>query len=124
MDWQAEIETAAARIAGHTRITPVMLATIPGAGSLDLKFEHTQHTGSFKARGAFNTLLSAPVPKAGVVAASGGNHGAAVAYAARSLGHPAKIFVPEYAGPATLRHVRPESSRMDGSQCTDRKSVV
>lgn len=110
MDWQAEIETAAARIAGHTRITPVMLATIPGAGSLDLKFEHTQHTGSFKARGAFNTLLSAPVPKAGVVAASGGNHGAAVAYAAKTLGHPAKIFVPEVAGPAKIALIREQGA--------------
>jgi len=59
-------------------------------------------TGSFKARGAFNSLLSAAVPDGGVAAASGGNHGAAVAYAARRLGHPATIFVPEIASPAKL----------------------
>jgi threonine dehydratase len=110
MDWQAEIDGAAARIEGYTRITPVMQATIPGAGSLELKFEHTQHTGSFKARGAFNTLLAGPVPKAGVVAASGGNHGAAVAYAAKTLGHPAKIFVPEYAGPAKIALIREQGA--------------
>ena len=68
--------------------------------------ETFQHTGSFKARGAFNTLLSRPVPAAGVVAASGGNHGAAVAYAARRLGHPAHIFVPEIAGPSKIALIR------------------
>lgn len=110
MDWHAEIEAAAARIAGYTRITPVMQASLPGAGTIELKFEHTQHTGSFKARGAFNTLLSGPVPKSGVVAASGGNHGAAVAYAAKTLGHPAKIFVPEYAGPAKIALIRDQGA--------------
>jgi threonine dehydratase len=110
MDWHAEIEGAAARIARYTRITPVMLATLPGAGPIELKFEHTQHTGSFKARGAFNTLLSGPVPRSGVVAASGGNHGAAVAYAARTLGHQAKIFVPEYAGPAKIALIREQGA--------------
>lgn len=59
-----------------------------------LKLELLQHTGSFKPRGAFNRLLSTAVPAAGVIAASGGNHGAAVAYAARQLGVPAEIFVP------------------------------
>ena len=67
-----------------------------------LKLEQLQHTGSFKARGAFNTLAAGPVPPAGVVAASGGNHGAAVAHAARALGHRARIFVPEFAGPAKI----------------------
>ena len=102
MDWTAEIEAAAARVAGHVVETPVMssdaLADVPVA----LKLEQMQHTGSFKARGAFNTLLSQPVTPAGVVAASGGNHGAAVAFAARALGHPARIFVPEIAGPAKI----------------------
>jgi threonine dehydratase len=110
MNWQTEIEAAAARIAGYTRITPVMRASLPGAGTIELKFEHAQHTGSFKARGAFNTLLSGPVPKSGVVAASGGNHGAAVAYAARTLGHPAKIFVPEVAGPAKIALIREQGA--------------
>jgi threonine dehydratase len=59
-----------------------------------LKLELLQHAGSFKPRGAFNRMLSAAIPKAGVIAASGGNHGAAVAYAARALGVPAEIFVP------------------------------
>ena len=63
--------------------------------TLTLKLELTQHTGSFKPRGAFNRILSAQVPDAGVIAASGGNHGAAVAYAARRLGHLAEIYVPE-----------------------------
>ncbi|GAB5436113.1 MAG: threonine/serine dehydratase [Falsiruegeria mediterranea] len=79
--------------------------TVNGFGldfPVELKLEHTQHTGSFKARGAFNTLLSSDVPDAGVVAASGGNHGAAAAYAARALGYPAKIFVPEMAGPSKI----------------------
>jgi threonine dehydratase len=67
-----------------------------------LKLEQFQHTGSYKARGAFNTLAASDVPEAGIVAASGGNHGAAVAYAARMLGYRARIFVPEIAGPAKI----------------------
>ena len=60
-----------------------------------LKLELLQHAGSFKPRGAFNRMLSADLPGSGVIAASGGNHGAAVAYAAQRLGVPAEIFVPE-----------------------------
>ncbi|PWJ17463.1 threonine/serine dehydratase [Jannaschia seohaensis] len=101
MDWRNEIKAARARIAGHARVTPVTKLTLAGH-EVSLKLEQIQHTGSFKARGAFNTLLSTEVPAAGVVAASGGNHGAAVAYAAASLGHPAHIFVPEVAGPAKI----------------------
>jgi threonine dehydratase len=110
MDWPAQITAAAARIAPHIRRTPVLDADLPGVGRVALKLEQMQHTGSFKARGAFNTLLSLPVPAAGVVAASGGNHGAAVAYAARTLGHPAKIFVPEYAGPAKIALIREQGA--------------
>ena len=77
-DWTGEIEAARERIAAHVRRTPVMQAVL-GGHDVALKFEHVQHTGSFKPRGAFNTLLSREVPEAGVVAASGGNHGAAVA---------------------------------------------
>ena len=110
MDWQAEITAAAGRIAPYLRITPVMETALPGAGQIALKLENTQHTGSFKARGAFNTLVAGPVPKAGVVAASGGNHGAAVAFAARTLGYPAKIFVPEYAGPAKIALIRAQGA--------------
>ncbi|MTI01022.1 threonine/serine dehydratase [Roseibium sp. RKSG952] len=103
MDWKAEILAAADRINGHAQITPVMQSHSLGLDyPIEMKLEHMQHTGSFKARGAFNTLLSLDVPAAGVVAASGGNHGAAAAYAARALGHPAKIFVPELAGPSKI----------------------
>lgn len=105
MDWQQEIETAAARIAGHVRQTPVMQARL-GGFDLALKLEQFQHTGTFKARGAFNTLIAGPVPAGGVVAASGGNHGAAVAYAAAQLGIPAQIFVPEIAGPSKIALIR------------------
>jgi threonine dehydratase len=93
-----DIEAAAQRIAPYVRATPILPLEPRAFGSpaqFTLKLELTQHTGSFKARGAFNRLLSAPVPEAGVIAASGGNHGAAVAHAARQLGHVAEIFVPE-----------------------------
>jgi threonine dehydratase len=110
MDWQAEIAAAAGRIVGHVRQTPVIDLDLPDGGRVALKLEQMQHTGSFKARGAFNTLLSGPVPRAGVVAASGGNHGAAVAFAARSLGHPARIFVPEFAGPAKIALIRAQGA--------------
>jgi threonine dehydratase len=74
--------------------------------SLTLKLELLQHSGSFKARGAFTNLLTRAVPEAGVVAASGGNHGAAVAYAAMRLGKPAKIFVPSVSSPAKIARIR------------------
>ncbi|WP_371228403.1 threonine/serine dehydratase [Roseovarius sp. 2305UL8-3] len=107
MDWIAEIRAAQARIAGHARQTPVMQASGFGLGyPIEMKLEQMQHTGSFKARGAFNTLLSCPVPKAGLVAASGGNHGAAVAYAGAQLGHKARIYVPEMAGPAKIALIK------------------
>jgi len=113
MDWPHHITAAAQRIAPHIRRTPVMTLDLAGIGPVQLKLEHIQHTGSFKARGAFNTLLSTPVPPAGVVAASGGNHGAAVAYAARTLGHPAKIFVPEVAGPAKIALIRAQGADLE-----------
>jgi threonine dehydratase len=75
-------------------------------GRLYFKLELLQHTGSFKARGAFANLLSRDVPAAGVVAASGGNHGAAVAYAAMRLKVPAKIFVPVVSSPAKVARIR------------------
>ncbi|WP_306112905.1 MULTISPECIES: threonine/serine dehydratase [unclassified Roseovarius] len=103
MDWKTLIGAAGDRIGGHVRRTPVIEVAVPGiAQPVALKLEQMQHTGSFKARGAFNTLLSEPVPEAGLVAASGGNHGAAVAFAAQQLGHTAQIFVPEMAGPAKI----------------------
>src|ERR1044072_7692538 len=70
------------------------------------KLELFQHAGSFKARGAFTNLLTREVPAAGIVAASGGNHGVAVAYASMKLGKPATIFVPSVASPAKLDRIR------------------
>jgi len=94
----SEIDRAAARISGRVRRTPVMTVAGEEFGlgfPLTLKLELLQHAGSFKPRGAFNRMLSEPLPQAGVIAASGGNHGAAVAYAAQQLGVQAEIFVPE-----------------------------
>lgn len=110
MDWRAEIAAAAGRIEGHVRVTPVMQIEVPGIGPVEVKLEQMQHTGSFKARGAFNTLIRGPVPDAGVVAASGGNHGAAVGFAARKLGHKARIFAPEMAGPAKIALIRSQGA--------------
>lgn len=105
----AMIEAAAARIAGHARVTPVMRLGTGAFGSgadISLKLECLQHAGSFKTRGAFNNLLSLNVPEAGVAAASGGNHGAAVAYAARARGVRATIFVPEISPAAKIEAIR------------------
>ena len=77
-----------------------------GAFPLSIKLESLQHSGSFKARGAFANLLLRAVPPAGVAAASGGNHGAAVAYAAMMLGLPARIFVPRISSPAKVARIR------------------
>ena len=82
--------------------TDIGLGPIP----LRLKLEQLQHSGSFKARGAFANLLMRKVPPTGVVAASGGNHGAAVAYAAKTLGVAAKIFVPSISSPAKIARIR------------------
>ena len=90
-----------ARIAPYVRRTPVL-----DLGDAILKLELMQHAGSFKTRGAFANLLAREVPPAGVVAASGGNHGAAVAYAARRLGIPCRIFVPEISSPAKVARIR------------------
>ena len=94
----------------HIRRTPVihLAGTDLGvrAGRVSLKLELLQHSGSFKARGAFANLLLRPVPAVGVVAASGGNHGAAVAYAAQVLGHAATIFIPSIASPAKVERIR------------------
>ena len=91
----------------HTPSLHVDLADFglsPGAAALKLEF--LQHSGSFKARGAFANLLTRTVPPAGVVAASGGNHGAAVAYAAKRLGIPATIFLPGVTSPAKAERIR------------------
>src|SRR6478752_8701440 len=91
------IQDAGCRIGMHVRRTPVLALEEKAFGidaKIFFKLECLQHTGSFKPRGAFNCILTATVPEAGVIAASGGNHGAAVAYAAQKLGHHAEIFVP------------------------------
>jgi len=97
----------------HLRVTPVvelagaeLVAGWPAPARLTLKLEQLQHAGSFKTRGAFANLLLRDLPGAGVVAASGGNHGAAVAYAAMRLGVRAKIFVPTVSSPAKVDRIR------------------
>ncbi|WP_430250587.1 threonine/serine dehydratase [Neorhizobium sp. DAR64860/K0K1] len=103
----AEAETL---IRPHIRRTPTMRVDMQDFGAepcqVDLKLEQLQHSGSFKVRGAFTNLLGREVQAAGVVAASGGNHGAAVAYAARKLGVPAHIFVPSVASKAKIDLIR------------------
>jgi threonine dehydratase len=100
----------------HIRHTPVMSVDMADFGqpqrAIDLKLEFLQHTGSFKARGAFANLMTRPIPKAGVVAASGGNHGAAVAYAAMRLNAPATIFVPEVTSAAKVDRIRGYGARL------------
>ena len=95
---RGRIEQTERLIRRHIRRTPTIAVSGSDFGldiaCLVLKLELMQHTGSFKPRGAFTSLLTLDVPSAGVVAASGGNHGAAVAFAARTLGKPATIFVP------------------------------
>ena len=99
------IARAAHRIASHVRRTPVVDIVIAGIDRpVTLKLELLQHSGSFKARGAFNTLAALSAGSL-VTAASGGNHGAAVAYAAQRLGHRARIFVPEISSPAKVARI-------------------
>jgi threonine dehydratase len=104
------IAAAYGRIRPHIRRSPVIEIDAAElgleAGTLSLKLELTQHSGSFKARGAFASLLLQDVPAAGVAAASGGNHGAAVAFAAHKLGHKARIFVPAISSPAKIARIR------------------
>ncbi|RWX76783.1 threonine/serine dehydratase [Neorhizobium lilium] len=105
-----QISSIHALIRQHVRHTPTMQADLCDFGGhalpVDLKLELLQHSGSFKVRGAFTNLLTRQVPAAGVVAASGGNHGAAVAYAAKQLGIPATIFVPSVASAAKIDLIR------------------
>jgi threonine dehydratase len=107
---RASITTAHQRIAPYIRRTPTI--TLDGADfglpteDLVFKLELLQHAGSFKTRGAFANLLLRDIPSAGVIAASGGNHGVAVAFAARRLSIPATIFVPTIASPAKIARIR------------------
>jgi len=112
-DTQIDREQIAATektIRPHIRRTPIIEADGGDFGfdsiRLIFKLELLQHSGSFKARGAFANLLLRTIPQAGVVAASGGNHGAAVAFAAMKLGIPAKIFVPNVASPEKIERIR------------------
>lgn len=110
---ESDVRAAASRIAGHIRVTPLIEAderAFPPAARVWLKLEQLQHTGSFKVRGALNRILSAVeqgmVPAAGVVAASGGNAGLAVAYAAARHGLPARVFVPAAAPQVKVARLR------------------
>lgn len=109
---EAEIRKVHDVIRPYVRRTPVVELEAGDLGisgltaPLVLKLEQLQCAGSFKARGAFTNLLLRPVPAAGVVAASGGNHGVAVAYAAHRLGVPAAIFVPTISAPAKVARIR------------------
>jgi threonine dehydratase len=107
---RSQIAAVEKLIRPHIRRTPIL--EVSGADlrldsiSLIFKLEFLQHAGSFKTRGAFTNLLTRQIPKAGVVAASGGNHGVAVAYAASKLGVPAKIFLPSVASPEKVDCIR------------------
>src|SRR5436305_283625 len=105
-----DIERTYARIAPYVRRTPILEVEGADVGAPGLrvtfKLELLQRTGVFKTRGAFTNLLTRAVPPAGVVAASGGNHGVAVAFAAMTLKVPARIFVPTVASPAKIAHIR------------------
>jgi threonine dehydratase len=110
LDLRPRIAATEQIIRPHVRRTPVVQLAgdevgLPGR-ALTLKLELLQHAGAFKTRGAFSNLLQRPVPPAGVVAASGGNHGVAVAYAAGRLGVPAKIFIPRISSPAKIDRIR------------------
>jgi threonine dehydratase len=104
----SEIRSAYARVRERIRRTPILETDSPVAGAppLSLKLECLQATGSFKARGAFHNLLTRPAVAAGCATASGGNHGAAVAFAAQKLGIKARVFVPEIASPAKIAKIK------------------
>src|SRR5262245_10464414 len=107
---QSSIEETYGIIKPYIRLTPTINLDAADFGisscRVTLKLEQLQYAGSFKPRGAFANLLMRDVPPAGVVAASGGNHGAAVAYAAMRLGIRAKIFVPTVSSPAKIARIQ------------------
>jgi threonine dehydratase len=107
---RSAVASTARVIAPYIRVTPTVRVDAADFGlpssPLIVKLEQLQHAGSFKTRGAFANLLLREPPAAGVVAASGGNHGAAVAYAAMRLGVPAHIFVPTVSSPAKVQRIR------------------
>lgn len=109
---RANVEAAYSQIMPHIRRTPVVQVAAADLGlpkrllPITFKLEQLQHTGSFKARGAMNNILSARIPEAGVTAASGGNHGAALAFAARHAGVPCTIFVFDFTPEAKADRIR------------------
>ncbi|MEL7354233.1 MAG: threonine/serine dehydratase [Cyanobacteria bacterium J06560_5] len=108
-DFKPLISEAHTRIADYIRETPIITLASGAFGlktHLTLKLELMQHAGSFKSRGAFNRILNSSVPASGVIAASGGNHGAAVAYAAQQLQHPAEIFVPTLSSKTKVARIK------------------
>jgi threonine dehydratase len=109
---RTSIVAAASRISAYVRHTPVLRADIGDHSLVTLKLELLQYTGSFKPRGAFNRLLAAERLESGIIAASGGNHGAAVAYAARSLGMSAEIFVPSGTPAAKVARIASYGARV------------
>ncbi len=119
------IRDAYARIGGFVRRTPLLRADSESAAEVTFKLELVQHAGSFKTRGAFHQLLSREVPPAGVTAASGGNHGVAVALAASKLGHRARIFVPEIASPIKVAGIRTHGAHVviGGARYADAQSA-
>ncbi len=123
---QEDIRAAYTRIKPHVRRTPVLRAGADDFGltlrhPLMFKLEFLQHTGTFKPRGAFNNLLSRAVPESGAAAASGGNHGAAVAYAAQQIGHKATIFVPDVSSPVKIARIKSYGAdvRVGGARYAD-----
>ncbi len=121
-----DILAAYGRIKPYVRRTPSIRVQpqdlgLPAAHPISLKLEFLQHSGSFKTRGAFNNLLSRTVPVAGIAAASGGNHGAAVAYAAQQLGYRATIFVPEVSSPVKIARIQSYGAdiRVGGARYAD-----
>lgn len=111
-----DVVDAAARIRSNVRRTPVMRIEAGQLGTTHpgfwLKLESLQATGAFKARGAMSNLLASDIPEAGVVAASGGNHGAAVVWAAQNLGVPAAVFVPVTCPPIKLARLAAYGARV------------
>jgi len=104
-----DVEAAWSLIRPHVRRTPVIELSAGSLGlgfTLAVKLESLQVSGTFKGRGAFHKLLASQVPAAGIIAASGGNHGVAAAYAARALGHKAEIFVPTVASPTKVARLK------------------
>jgi threonine dehydratase len=112
-EWIAATEAA---IRPYIRRTPLLKSDMAdfglAPGPLTFKLEMLQHSGSFKARGAFANLLLRETPATGVVAASGGNHGVAVSYAAQRLGVPATIFLPDITSPAKVERIRGHGARL------------